>query len=256
MISVTKLPQSSSGDPSAYQVILPIFQGPLDLLLYLVEENQLEITQVALAQVTDQYLAYLQTLEQLELASLAEFVVVAAQLLWLKSRALLPAPSSEEERLSEGEAGQDLVEKLREYQRYKAAATELKSRQEEGLRAYPRLLPLAIDLPNNLPLEGVTLYDLADLVRRALQNIPAGSVDQVVAPVTISLPQILAELRRQVARQRRLSFNRLLTKATSRAEIIVTFLALLQLLKEGAVIVRQEVPFSEIVIFSRSASTP
>ncbi len=230
---------------SAYEVILPLFRGPLDLLLHLIEEKRLEITQVSLAQVADQYLAYLSRLEQIDLDNLAEFIVVAAQLLLIKSRALLPQPPTEEE--AEEEAGDDLVQRLIEYRRFKMAAQELRLREEQGLRAYARL-------PNfegmAMPLEGISLEELIRPLRQLLQEQPAGYVGEVISPLLFSLPAKIRELEGLVAKRRRLSFNRLLRRARSRPEIIVTFLALLQLIKRRKVTFQQERPFGEIIIFA------
>lgn len=230
-----------------YEVTLPFFRGPLDLLLHLIQERELEITKISLAQVTDQYLTYLSHLERLEVESLADFIVVAAQLLLIKSRALLPQPPAGEFE-EEEEIGDELVRRLIEYQKFKAAAQELRSREEEGLRAYPRAIAAQPRPP--LQLEGVSLNDLVEVLRQALQEQPVGSVGEIVAPLTISLPAKIRELERLILRHRRLNFNRLLRSAKSRLEIIVTFLALLQLIKRRQIAVQQDRPFEEITILA------
>jgi len=230
----------------AYEVTLPFFRGPLDLLLHLIQERELEITKISLAQVTDQYLAYLSHLERLEVETLADFIVVAAQLLLIKSRALLPQPPAGEFE-EEEETGDELVRRLIEYQKFKATAQQLRSREEEGLRAYPRAATAQPRPP--FPLQEVSLNDLVEVLRQALQEQPVGSVGEIVAPLTISLPAKIEELERLV-RRRRLNFHRLLRRAKSRLEIIVTFLALLQLIKRRKIAVQQDRPFGEITIFA------
>lgn len=230
-----------------YEVTLPFFRGPLDLLLHLIQERELEITKISLAQVTNQYLAYVSHLERLEVESLADFIVVAAQLLLIKSRALLPQPPAGEFE-EEEEIGDELVRRLIEYQKFKAAAQQLRNREEEGLRAYPRAVAAQPMPPFSL--EGVSLNDLVEVLRQALKEQPVGSVAKVVAPLTISLPAKIKELERLVRRRRRLNFSRLLRKAKSRLEIIVTFLALLQMIKRRRVAVQQDRPFGEITIFA------
>lgn len=237
-----------------YEVVLPVFRGPLDLLLHLIEERELEITEISLTQVTDQYLAYLRQLERLEVENLVEFIWVAAQLLLIKSRALLPQPPTPPEE-GEEDIGQELVQRLLEYRRFKAAAQELKVREQEGLRAYPRVAPL----PENgrtLPLEGVTLEDLAKMVQLALRFPTVTSADEVVSPFKISLPEKIAELKKLLTKKRELSFESLLAQATSRLEVIVTFLAVLQLIKERRATVRQDKLFDDIIILARSRARP
>lgn len=228
-----------------YEVTLPFFKGPLDLLLHLIVERELEITNISLAQVTDQYLVYLSHMERLEVETLADFIVVAAQLLLIKSRALLPQPPAAE---FEEEIGDELVRRLIEYQKFKAAAQGLRSREEEGLRAYPRAVTAQPRPPFSL--QGVSLNVLVEVLRQALQEQPVGSVGEIVAPLTISLPAKIRELERLVRRRRRLNFTRLLRRAKSRLEIIVTFLALLQLIKRRKIAVQQDRPFGEITLLA------
>ena len=106
-----------------FQLRLPVFEGPLDLLLYLIEREELDITAVSLVQVTGQYLSHLRSGEQIDADALAEFIVIGARLIYLKSRALLPQPQADEE---VEELGEDLVQRLREYRRFKEAAGHLK----------------------------------------------------------------------------------------------------------------------------------
>jgi segregation and condensation protein A len=231
---------------TTYKVVLPLFEGPLELLLHLIEERKLDITKVSLAMVTDQYVAHISRLEKLEAEKLADFLTIAAKLLLIKSRMLLPQPSPEEK--EEEDVGDQLVRQLIEYRRFKTAAEELKAREEEGLRAYTRLLPLP-ELERSFHLEGVTLDDLVETIRQAmLAQKTASSVDQVVTPLHISLPDKVAQLERLLVENRQFSFNRLLATAASRMEIIVTFLALLQLIKRRKVTIEQGELFGEIMV--------
>jgi len=230
---------------TTYRVVLPAFEGPLDLLLHLIQERELDITKVSLATVTDQYVDHISHLEKLDAENLADFLVIAAKLLLIKSRMLLPQPPPDEE--ERGDVGDELVRQLIEYRMFKTAAHELRAREEEGLRAYSRLLPLP-ELERSFRLEGVTLDDLVETVRQAMLAQATSSVDEVVAPLHISLPERIAQIERLVTEQRQLSFTHLLAQATTRTEIIVTFLALLQLIKRRKVIVEQEALFGEIVI--------
>ena len=235
-----------------YRVKLTVFEGPLDLLLQLIEKQELDITTVSLAQVTDQYLDYIGLLQEIDAGALAEFLVIAARLLLIKSRLLLPQPPGlDEER--EDDVGQDLARQLLEYKRFKEAARTLRHREEQGLRAYVRVAPPP-DLPERVDLEGVSLDDLVEAVRQALQARPAPPVSQVVPPLMVSIAEKMAEILGAVARQGRVRFQRLLAESRSRLEVIVAFLALLELIKEHKVVVRQERLFGDILVTMRSDS--
>ncbi len=234
-----------------YQVKLPIFQGPLDLLLHLIEREEMDITTVSLAQVTDQYLEYIGLLEQLNAEILADFLVVAAKLLLIKSEMLLPRPPGAAGEEEEEDIGDELARQLIEYKKFKEAALELRQREEMGLRAYVRVAP-PLRLERPLELEDVSLADLVEAVRRALDvRPPLPSVSKVVTPFTVTVAEKMALIEERLERQRQVSFNYLLKQAASRLEIIVTFLAVLELIKLKGVIVQQERLFGEIIILGK-----
>jgi segregation and condensation protein A len=233
-----------------YQIQLPVFEGPLDLLLRLVERDELDITTVALAQVTDQYLAYMAELERRQVKELADFLVVAAKLLLIKSLALLPHPS----RLTpEAEdVGDELVRQLQAYKRFKEIAALLHERERQGLRGYVRIAPLP-RLEPQLDLGEVTISDLLTVVQEALDAVPAPPVGEVVTPVTVTIAQQIVRIGDQLARRRQVRFREVLSEATTRIEIVVTLMALLELIKQDRVRVRQEQLFGEIVIERQAA---
>jgi segregation and condensation protein A len=237
-----------------YRVKLEVFEGPLDLLLRLIEKQELDITKVSLVAVTDQYLEYISHAEGINADNLADFLVVAAKLLLIKSRALLPAPPvsvSEEEE----DVGDELARQLREYKLFKELAQQLRAREELGLRAYLRLAALP-DLERKLDPSGVSLEDLLAAAREALAlRAPADPVNGVVSPVTISITDRIRHIESLLARKGTFSFHRLLRRARSRPEIIVTFLALLELIKARRVRVEQEKLFGEIWV-SRPEEAP
>ena len=252
-VSIVPIEESKGEQP--YRVRLEVFEGPLDLLLHLIEKQELDITTVSLAAVTDQYLEYIARLDRLNAETLADFIVVAAKLLLIKSRALLPVPPS---LLGEREedVGDDLVRQLREYKKFKQLARQLRQREESGLRAYlrvaspPRLEP-------KLDLSGVTLDDLLAAVREALAVKPlAPPVDGVVSPVIVTIADKIEVIEKWVARKGSFSFQRLLRKASSRLEIIVTFLALLELIKGQHVQVQQDRLFGEIMVSRAEQPAP
>lgn len=230
-----------------YRVNLPVFQGPLDLLLNLIERDELEITQISLAQVADQYLAFLKQLKDAQPDVLVDFMVVAAKLLLIKSRALLPQPAA---MAPEGEqdVGEELVEQLRLYKQFKMAAGKLRKRQEEGLRTFIRLAPPPKIEPQ-LDLSGVTLADLLAAVQEALDVFPPDQpVGQVIPVVRITIRGQMESIRQQVIKQRRIIFQEILGVARGRLEIAITLLATLELLKRREITVQQEHLFGTIVI--------
>ncbi len=244
----TSVPQD---DSTRYQVDLPMFQGPLDLLLHLIEQEELDITKVALAQVTDQYLGYLAVLQQVEAEFLTDFLVIAAKLLLIKSQALLPKPPASLAAGEEEDLGEQLARQLLAYKRYKEAAQTLRQREDAGLRTFVRVAPPPKIEPR-LSLDDVTLDDLVAAVQQALAIRPADApVDEVLSPMTVTIGQQMALIQDELTTQREVSFNHLLRRASSRVEIIVTLLAVLELIKQYAVDVRQEEPFGDIVIFSK-----
>jgi segregation and condensation protein A len=230
-----------------YRVELPVFQGPLDLLLSLIEREELDITRVSLAQVTGQYLAYLDAMEQVPPEVLVDFLVVAAKLILIKSQALLPRPQAIVAE-SDVDAGDDLVEQLRLYQQFKAAAGRLRQREENGLRTFVRLAPPPRVEPR-LDLTGVGLTDLLAAVREALQIAPPPpSVDQVVSQRKVTIRGQMDLIRSRLRTQGPLLFQEMLARSADRVEIAVTFLAILELVKQFEITVHQQNLFGPILI--------
>lgn len=236
----------TNSEPTAYQVSLPVFEGPLDLLLHLIERQELDITQVSLAQVTNQYLDYLSHIGERNPDNLADFLVVAAKLLLIKSRVLLPqppAPAADEE-----DVGEDLVHQLLVYKQFKQAAGWLKDLEAQGRQAFVRLAG-APSLERTADLTEVTLDDLLAAVRRVLDTRPpVPSVDGMVPAPIITIAEQMEVIRRETAGGRSVSFFRLLERASGRLEIVVTLLAVLEMVKQLRLRIRQEQPFGDIVL--------
>jgi segregation and condensation protein A len=230
---------------SRYEIQLPVFEGPLDLLLHLIEREELDITTVALAQVTDQYLAYIAQLEQRQAKELANFLSIAAKLLLIKSLALLPRPPTLPPEAED--VGEELVHQLQIYKRFKEVAALLHEREMHGLRGYVRIAPLP-RLEPQLDLGDVTLHDLLAAVQEALDAIPTPPVGEIIAPITVTIAEQIAHIEEQLVRRRQIRFREVLSEATTRVEIIVTLLALLELIKQDRARVWQERLFGEIVI--------
>jgi segregation and condensation protein A len=229
-----------------YQVTLPVFEGPLDLLLDLIERQELEITKIALAQVTDQYLAYLRSATQHAIADLASFLVIAARLIQIKSEALLPRPPVRQP--GEEDPGDLLARQLMAYKKYKQVAIQLAERQDMNLHAYLRLAaPPAIE--PKLDLSGVGLPQLLRALQAALaSNATAAGLTQIMASPVVRIRDKIRLIGAALRAAGRTTFREAIRHARSRLEIVVTFLAMLELLKRMAVEADQPVMFGEIEI--------
>jgi segregation and condensation protein A len=244
---MSDFPSSAPGQKTSYRVQLPVFEGPLDLLLNLIERDELDITRISLALVTDQYLEYLSALAELQVDDLTDFVVVAARLLLIKSQVLLPRPPisvSQDE-----DAAGELLRQLLAYKQFKEAAKRLEERHIQGQRSYVRLAPQPQLQAGIEHLEIVPLEALVAAARRAMQKRPATPpANNIVAPLTITIADQIDLITRRLARQPKLSFTQLLTAVQSRHEIIVTLMAVLELIKQQLIQARQERMFGEIVL--------
>jgi segregation and condensation protein A len=231
------------------EIHLPIFEGPLELLLRLIERDDLDITAVSLVAVADQYLQAIRTEEGFDPGALSEFVAIGARLVYLKSRALLPAPPAEAVDLEEDNVGRELVDMLVEYRRYAAVADDLQVRQEAGMRHYPRLAPPPAR-PEGPGLDGVTLDLMRKIMAQVLKRLPP-QPRGLVPRMRISLAQRVAALRERLARERRFSFRDLIAESKSRSEVVVSFLAVLELIKAGACEAKQAETWGEIEVVAR-----
>ncbi|RLC64547.1 MAG: hypothetical protein DRI80_01055 [Chloroflexota bacterium] len=230
------------------QIQLSVFEGPLDLLLHLIEREELDITTVALAKVTDQYLAYLAELERGQIKELADFLVVAAKLLLIKSQVLLPRPPSPTPETED--VGDELVHQLQVYRRFKQVAALLHEREMQGLHGYVRIVPLP-PLEPQVDLGEVTLDDLLAAVQEALDAKSAPPIGEVVAPIVVTVAEQIACIEERLTWQRQVCFREILSDTATSVEVIVTLLALLELIKQDRVRVRQERLFGEIIIERR-----
>lgn len=240
------MPMSSPADQSAYTVRLPDYEGPLDLLLHLIEREELDITRVSLAQVTGQYMQYLSEMQRVEPEHIAEFLVVAAKLLYIKSQMLLPRDQAPGES-AEVDVGDELTRQLIEYRLYKQVSLQLKAWDVRGLHAYPRIAPRPKIEPK-LDLSNVALDDLAALMEIVLAANRAAPIGDVVAPLVVRVTDMMEDIQRCLSSGERLSFRRWLGESRSRVEIVVSFLAVLELMKQRKIVVQQSQLFGDILI--------
>ncbi|MTI79361.1 MAG: segregation/condensation protein A [Firmicutes bacterium] len=238
----------------AYTVRLPVFEGPMDLLLHLIEKNQVNIQDIPIASITEQYLEYLNTMKELDLEITSEFLVMASTLLAIKARTLLPKQreTDEEDNDEQGpDPREELVKRLLEYKKYKEAAGFLKERQQVHGKIYTR--PNSMDMYQSLmtvpePLAGVDMPILLEALQKVLNRATKVEPPKVKA-VEIRVQDKIAQVtRRLVLYPKGMPFTSAFGKDASRAEIVVTFLAVLELLRVGQVELVQNYRFKEIII--------
>jgi len=230
-----------------YRVQLDLFEGPLDLLLHLIKTNEVDVKDIPVAAITEQYLAHLDLMRELNLDIASEYLVMAATLTLIKSRLLLPVPDAEED--EEADPRADLVRQLMEYQRYREAAASLAERPLLRRDVFARE-PNAEGVPPDpdAPLRvRVTLWELMQAMRTVLTRAQPDPVHQVqVEPVT--LRDRIGSLLRTLGVARQLTFDSLFGDAPTRSFVIVTFLAVLELAKLGAIEAVQEETAGPILI--------
>ena len=234
---------------SDYRIDLPAFAGPLDLLLYLIDHEELDITSISLVQVTEQYLAQIEQLKQNRMDNLIDFLVIGARLVFIKSRALLPQePSIPSDGEEEEDPAEALIRQLQQYRKYKKAAEFLSHRENQGLRTYLRVAP-PIKSQGQLDLSGISTDSLLAAVRGALARVEdlEESVS-LVRPRQLTITGQIKHLRYRIRKDSIIKFDDLLSSKSSRLEIAVTLLAVLELIKRREVTAVQESIFGPIEI--------
>jgi segregation and condensation protein A len=215
-----------------FRVQLEIFRGPLDLLLYLVRKSELDVSEISLSRVTEQFLDYLTVLEQLDIEAVGDFLDIASALIELKSRALLPGEEEVQDELEDPR--QDLVRRLLEYKQYRDAASMLEERSREWCQRYPRLagdLPGRVLSPEDQPIQEVELWDLVSAFGRVLKekNSVSGpeSIRYDETPIHIYMQRIDERLRREG----RTEFTTFFDSTVHKSALVGMFLAVLELVR-------------------------
>lgn len=242
-------------------VKLQVFEGPLDLLLHLIDKNKIDIYDIPIVEITNQYMEYIKAMEKEDLNVMSEFLVMAATLLDIKCKMLLPKEVNEDG--EEEDPRQELVEQLLEYKMYKYMSYELKDRELESERVMYKTptIPQEVmeyEQPVNLDelLGDLTLQKLnhifKDVMKRQVDKIdPVRSKFGKIEKEEVTVSDKLVFVTDYAREHKKFSFRTLLTKQSSKTQIVVTFLALLQLMKEGVLYIEpQEQPFDEIRITS------
>jgi len=237
---------------SSIRVQIPVFDGPLDLLLHLIQQDQLEITDIPIAKITRQYLDTLELMRELDLEVAGEFLVMAATLMRIKSRMLLPPAIAEEE---EEDPRAGLVRQLLEYSRFKEAAQDLNRLESERRLHFDRGAPAQLEDPEASELLPVSMFRLLDALKTVLsRQIPP--IVHTVNAEPLSLEEAIGLMRGRLLESPRLLFAELLERFVTRIEKITAFLGLLELLKQGSIAAAQESLFGPIWIEWRGEAAP
>lgn len=218
------------GFHETYKVHLDKFDGPLDLLLHLIKKNELDIYDIPISVITQQYLDYIKLMKDLNLEVAGDFLLMASTLLHIKSRMLLPQDDQDEGE-EELDPRAELIQRLLEYQQYKEAGMVLEARPLLGREVFARCCPeplLSEAMNDEGPLE-LELFDLVDAFRTLLASIPAESFHDVAAAETLSIADCINEILSLLQEKDMLHFDDLVSEDVSRERIIVTFLAILEL---------------------------
>lgn len=236
----------ASHQTGKYLVQTPVYEGPLDLLLQLIERAELDVTAVALAMVTDQYLQYIRQMQEARAEEISAFLVIAAKLIQIKSEALLPRPPVRE--TGEEDPAENLARQLRIYKRFKEIANLLEQRDAQGLHTYLRLAPPP-KVEGRLDLSDLTLMDLLEAAESSfLQEKEKQALGTVISAPRVTIRQKIAYISERLTKSQHSSFKELVGNGNSRLEVVVTFLALLELVKRYRVSARQDALFGDIHI--------
>jgi segregation and condensation protein A len=234
----------------SYEIKLDIFEGPLDLLLYLIKKNEIDIYNIPIAAITDQYLKYVEMLKSINLDLAGEYLVLASTLIYIKSRMLLPALQlDEDEKESEEDPRSELVQQLIQYQTYKEAAVQLNNLSLLERDVFKRGSP--VEEPSSLTEETVIEIDVFDLIK-AFQKIVSRmdkSESMEIDTEKMTLTDRINDIMERLSRQNNLTFAELLKEKGTHKEIIYTFLAILELMKMRIIKAYQVGSFGIIRIF-------
>jgi segregation and condensation protein A len=220
------------------RVQLEIFEGPLDLLLHLIKKNEVSITDIPIATITEQYLATLEVMQTFNLDVAGEFLVMAATLIHIKSRMLLPMADDEDDEEEGTDPRQELVRRLLEYQRFKDAADQLERRELLTRDVFVRSVAPAEEIPAP-GFREVSVFELLTALKRVLDRLPKDVVHEVMLE-KITMREKMTILLDQLRTQGKILFESLFAEVTTRMEVVVTFLAMLELVKVRAIRIFQE----------------
>jgi segregation and condensation protein A len=238
-----------------YSVKLEVFEGPLDLLLYLIKKEEIDIYDIPIARITDQYLEYLELMQLLDLTIAGEFLVMAATLIHIKSKMLLPPDQAEAEQ-EEADPRAELVKRLLEYKKFKEAASTLGQMESQQKHYFPRVgTGLKIDdLPaSEEEFVEASLFDLITAFTKVLKDIPRETFHKIVKD-EFTVSEKIHDIVHLLCDRKTVFFTELFRAARNKTEVIATFLAILELIKIREISVRQVAPFGDIEIIRNAES--
>ncbi len=253
---------------TGHRVTLPVFEGPLDLLLYLIRAHRYDVCDIPISDITRQFLDFIRLMDELDLEYAGDFLVTAATLMQIKARMLLPKQESANEDAMEGDKGndprQELVERLLEYQKYQEAADNFKEMREKRELQFSRVVPLqnTLDeiarhtpedqaLAESLLLQNVSSFDLLRALQRVLNRVTEKPV-ALVRREPFSLSERMKQVWTRIGEMREgTTFGALCEDCESRLEVVITFLSVLELIRRSRIIVEQPRAFEEILVRKR-----
>jgi len=228
----------------AYHVKLEAYEGPLDLLLYLIKKDEVDIWDIPVSQIAGEYLEYINMMKLLDLNVIGEFLVMAATLMKIKSRMLLPQEETGiEEEIEDPRS--ELVEQLLEYEMYKERAKTLAEKEEAQSKLFTRSLS---EISSSQATFEASLFDLLTAFHNVLKE-KAPEIVREIEPFEFTLEEKVEEILKRVEKEDKISFSLLFKECLSKGELIVTFLALLELIKQKRVRIRQPKLFAEISVY-------
>ncbi|GAB4223380.1 MAG: ScpA family protein [Gammaproteobacteria bacterium] len=240
-----ELPHDLYIPPDALEIILEKFEGPLDLLLYLIKKQNLNILDIPIAKITEQYIKYIELMQEIRFELAAEYLLMAAMLAEIKSRMLLPRPKS-----VEGEEEEDpraeLVRRLQEYERFKKAAEDLENLPQQGRDTFIGKAQIP-DWPSQAPLPQVTLQELLNAFKEVVRRAEMTASHRVLRE-PLSIRERMTEVLSRVRSDRFIEFCQLFRPTEGRMGVVVTFIAILELLKQSVIEMVQTEPFSQLHI--------
>ena len=236
----------------AYQVRLAQFEGPLDLLLHLIADAELDIKDIFVSEITSQYLSYMDGLDELDMDTASEFLTMAATLLYIKSRQLLPRPPKEDAE-EEEDPETVLIRQLREYKAFKEAGAELQTLYEQAKARYTRLPEDVVLPPKNVELTSADLDGLyaafLGILSRATDSAEqAKAASHHVRPDHYTVRRQMRRIRDVLTARPRVRFEELFEARATKMEVIVTFMALLEMISHSEILLKQSAPFAPITI--------
>ncbi|HET7513061.1 MAG TPA: segregation/condensation protein A [Chthoniobacterales bacterium] len=232
-----------------YKVRLEIFEGPLDLLLYLIKRDEIDIYEISLERITQQYLEYLQAFKELNIEVAGEFVVMAANLIYLKSRSLLPVDQQPpEEDVEEEDPRWDLIRQLIEYKKFKEAAAQLQTRELEQERIFARIGDGVVPESAPFHLGEVGIFQLINAFQNVIKRLEAREDLREIFGENFTVSDKIERILQTMAEGKPVKFSQLFARMASRVEVVVTFLALLELIRLKQVRAIQPNEFDEIEI--------